>query len=79
MENVQLRKAMTNEVPFIWEILKQAIARRKKDGSNQWQDGYPNPAVIENDIAKGGGFVLVDGKTIVGYAAVLINDEPEYV
>jgi hypothetical protein len=23
-------------------ILQKAIARRKEDGSNQWQDGYPN-------------------------------------
>jgi hypothetical protein len=22
----------------------------KEDGSNQWQDGYPNPDVIQNDI-----------------------------
>jgi hypothetical protein len=28
------------------DILQQAIARRKADGSNQWQDGYPNPEVI---------------------------------
>jgi hypothetical protein len=27
----------------IWIILQQAIARRKKDGSNQWQDVIPNP------------------------------------
>jgi hypothetical protein len=23
---------------------------RKEDGGNQWQDGYPNPDVIQNDI-----------------------------
>ena len=78
MESLQFRKATVDELPFIWEILKQAISRRKKDGSNQWQDGYPNPTVIEGDIAKGYGFVLLDGNTIVGYTAILINDEPEY-
>src|SRR5690606_33735614 len=31
-----------------------------------------------NDIAKEIGFVLVDGETIIGYCAALINDEPEY-
>lgn len=72
------RLAELTEVPRIWEILQQAIARRKADGSNQWQDGYPNPDVIKNDIDKGVGFVLIENEQIVGYTAVLINDEPEY-
>jgi hypothetical protein len=28
------------------------IARRKADGSNQWQDGYPNPEVIQMILLK---------------------------
>lgn len=76
--NYQFRKATLTEIAPIWEILQQAIQRRKEDGSNQWQDGYPNPEVIQKDIEKGAGFVLVEGKTIIGYSAVLINDEPAY-
>ncbi|PRY04285.1 L-amino acid N-acyltransferase YncA [Pontibacter ummariensis] len=72
------RKATTAELNQIWKILQGAIERRKADGSNQWQDGYPNPEVIRNDIEKGVGFVLTEGETVVGYTAVLINDEPEY-
>ncbi len=76
--NYHFRKAELSEIVPIWEILQQAIQRRKEDGSNQWQDGYPNPEVIQKDIEKGKGFVLVDGETIIGYSAVLINDEPAY-
>ncbi|TDE03522.1 GNAT family N-acetyltransferase [Flavobacterium hiemivividum] len=76
--NYEFRKATTAEIPQIWDILQQAIARRKKDGSNQWQDGYPNPEVIKNDIDKNAGFVLTEGETIIGYTALLISDEPEY-
>ena len=76
--NYQFRKAILTEIPAIWEILKEAIQRRKEEGSNQWQDGYPNPEVIQKDIENGQGFVLTDQETIVGYTAVLINDEPEY-
>jgi GNAT superfamily N-acetyltransferase len=72
------RKAAISEIPQIWAILQQAILRRKADGSNQWQDGYPNPEVIQKDLEKGVGFVLTEGETILGYSAVLINDEPEY-
>ncbi|WP_348798422.1 GNAT family N-acetyltransferase [Flavobacterium adhaerens] len=76
--NYSFRKATIAEIPEIWEILQQAILRRKQDGSQQWQDGYPNPTVVQNDINKGAGFVLTEGETIVGYTAILINDEPEY-
>lgn len=76
--NYSFRKAITSEIPAIWEILQQAIVRRKEDGSEQWQDGYPNPVVIEKDIKANAGFVLTDGEHIIGYCAIFINDEPEY-
>lgn len=76
--NYQFRKAINAEIPQIWEILQQGIKRRKDDGSNQWQNGYPNPDTILNDIEKGVGFVLADKETIIAYGAVLINDEPAY-
>ena len=75
---LQFRKASLPEIPQIWEILQKAIQRRKEDGSNQWQDGYPNPEVIKADIEKEVGFVLTEGENLVGYCAVLINDEPAY-
>lgn len=78
MKNFTFRKAVIEDKNSIWNIIKQAILRRKADGSNQWQDGYPNLQTIENDIAKEIGFVLVDDETIIGYCAALINDEPEY-
>ena len=76
--NYHFRKAELSEIAPIWEILHQAIQRRKEDGSQQWQDGYPNPEVVQKDIEKGEGFVLVEGETIIGYSAILINDEPAY-
>lgn len=76
--NYHFRKAEISDASQIWDILQQAILRRKKDGSNQWQDGYPNPEVVQNDIKKGEGYVLTDGKTIIGYCAVVVNNEPEY-
>ena len=73
------RTATINDIPTIWAILQQAILRRKNDGSNQWQDGYPNLTVIKNDIEKANGHVLLEGENIIGYCAIAINDEPEYL
>lgn len=74
----KFQKATTVQIPEIWIILQQAIARRKADGSQQWQDGYPNPEVILNDINKDAAYVLTEGEIILGYVALLINDELEY-
>lgn len=73
-----LRKATLSEVPVIWEILQQAIARRRQDGSEQWQDGYPNEQTIRNDLAKESAYVLVDNEQILAYAAVIFDIEPAY-
>lgn len=76
--NYHFRKATITDIPKIWKIIQQAIVRRKNDGSQQWQDGYPNETVIQQDIAKGIGYVLTKDETITGYAAILFNDEPAY-
>ncbi len=76
--NYQFRKATNIDQNQIWIVLKQAILRRKNQGSLQWQDGYPNLEIIQNDIAKGAGFVLLYEQKVVGYCAILINDEPAY-
>lgn len=78
MKNFTFRKAVIEDKDSIWNIVQQAILRRKADGSNQWQDGYPNKESIENDITNEIGFVLLDNETIIGYCAALINDEPAY-
>ncbi len=72
------RQATSADIDKIWEILQGAIARRKADGSQQWQDGYPNPEVVSTDIKKGCGFVLQVDDVVIGYTALLINDEPAY-
>lgn len=75
---MNLRKATLLEVPAIWEILQQAIARRKQDGSDQWQDGYPNEQSIHNDLANGSAYVLTDQDQIIAYAAIIFDIEPAY-
>ncbi|MBS0030859.1 GNAT family N-acetyltransferase [Chitinophaga sp. 22321] len=74
----EFRKAKEQDATQIWSILEKAIARRKADGSEQWQNGYPNPEIVESDINKGYGYILADGETMIGYCAVMINDEPAY-
>ncbi len=76
--DIKLRKADCADRDTIWNILQQAIERRRKDGSTQWQQGYPNIHTVESDIEKGFGYVMtVDGEIAV-YVALILNDEPAY-
>ncbi|WP_326983407.1 GNAT family N-acetyltransferase [Chryseobacterium sp. MYb264] len=77
-QEIKLRKAEIDDRDIIWDILQQAIERRRIDGSTQWQQGYPNLGTVESDIEKGFGFVMtVDGEIAV-YVALILNDEPAY-
>lgn len=73
-----LRQAQRTELPAIWAILQFAIEQRRLDGSQQWQDGYPNPATLEDDLQQGFAYVLeADGELLL-YAAVIFEPEPAY-
>lgn len=74
----KFEKASLDQAGEIWHILSDAIIRRKEDGSNQWQDGYPNPSVVSADIEHGCGYVITYKQAIVGYCAIMINNEPAY-
>ncbi len=75
---MKLRQANIDDLPAIWQILQDAIAKRKAEGSSQWQNGYPNLKTIRQDIQLQYGFVLEDKNEICAYAAVIFNDEPTY-
>ncbi|MGI9651578.1 N-acetyltransferase family protein [Chryseobacterium sp. RLHN22] len=75
---IHFRKAETSDINAVWEIIQQSIERRRKDGSQQWQNGYPNLQTVESDVEKGFGHVLtVDGEIAV-FVALIFNDEPAY-
>lgn len=75
---IEIRKATKQDAAAIWEIMLFAIESRKKDGSRQWQDGYPNEQIIQNDIERRQGYVLTLKEEIVAYGAVIFEEEPAY-
>lgn len=75
---MKLRKADFSEIPIIWQILQDAIEQRRIDGSEQWQNGYPNEKVVYEDIAKEQGFVLEENTKIMAYSAIIFGIEPAY-
>ena len=77
-KDYNFRQADNADEPQIWNILQQAIERRRLDGSQQWQDGYPNPKTVSNDIVNGWGYVIEIENRVAAYAAIICEPEPAY-
>lgn len=76
---LNLRQAILSDADRIWEILQQAIQKRKEEGSDQWQNGYPNMTVVNNDISNGFGYIIENvDNLIIGYVAIIDEIEPAY-
>lgn len=76
--SMKFQKATFEQLSCIWQIIQQAIALRKSQGSEQWQNGYPNLEVLKKDISMGCGYVLISGNEILAYAAIFSQEEPAY-
>lgn len=57
-EALKFRRARSADAARIVEIIRQAQAQMRAQGSLQWQNGYPAPADIRRDIECGYGYVL---------------------
>ncbi len=72
------RKATLNDLCRIMQIINGAIANLRDQGSNQWQNGYPNEEVLRADIENENCVVCVSDDTIVGLAVIIFGEDPSY-
>ena len=74
-----IRLAAAPDIPQIMEVLAAARETMRAAGNmHQWTDGYPSLDVIEADIERQGGFVVVEEGRVVAYFAMLPSPEPSY-
>lgn len=76
--DIEVKKAIIQEIDSIWNMFEQGIAKRKREGSLQWQYGYPNRNTILADIEKDYGYVVTYKNEICGYFALIFDIEPAY-
>lgn len=74
----QFRHTTAADIPAIMAIIAQAQTYFKQQGIDQWQDGYPNTSVIQNDIRNNNSYVLLNGKQVVATAMISFDGEPTY-
>ena len=60
---MEFRKSVKSDIPKIMNIIKQAQAYFKNQNIDQWQNGYPNEKVINNDIENDEGTHKEDQET----------------
>ena len=73
-----LRLSSEKDIDKILEIISDAKVYLRSQGVDQWQDGYPNREVIENDIKDSCSFVLEDEGTIMGTTVIGFDGESTY-
>lgn len=74
---MKISRAKPSDLDAVLSMVRACTRHMESLGILQWDDIYPNRAVLEQDIAKKSLFVMADGAII---AAIVLNDyqEPEY-
>lgn len=75
---MRFEKASELDIDKIMSIIETAQRHFKKEGIDQWQNNYPNPQVIRNDIENAYSYVLKEDGIIVGTVALIFDGEKTY-
>ena len=75
---IEIRKTEARDLEALLPLFDEARGTIAQLGIDQWQNGYPNRAVILADIARSQSYcVLIDGE-ICGTFALIEDGEPTY-
>lgn len=75
---IYTRLAKREDVPQVMTIIEEAKEVLRKTGSPQWQEGKPDESLIYSDIEENYGYVLVYHNDIVGYLAMINQEDKDY-
>ncbi|HCD08659.1 GNAT family N-acetyltransferase [Companilactobacillus crustorum] len=78
MSSIYIRHAQISDLKKIMNIISQAQAMLKADGSPQWQSGYPNIDTLKGDIMAQQCWVLMVDNQVAGTATLIVADDPNY-
>ena len=79
MNQLTIRKATYADVPLLMNIYDHARCYMREQGNmEQWNGGYPQVTVIEEDISLGRCHVCMDGEDIAGVFCFFKGNDPTY-
>lgn len=76
---MNIRLAQIGDLECVQAIYRRAKAYMVEMGNpNQWLDGYPQRAMLEDDIANQHLYVMEEGENIYGTFAFIIGEDATY-
>lgn len=75
---MKFRKTAEQDIQSIMKIIRQAQEYFKTNHIDQWQNNYPNPQIIQEDIQNGYSHVLEEADQIVATASISFDGEKTY-
>lgn len=73
-----IRTAKTGELLQIWALYGRVVAEMRREGISQWDERYPTPAIIEEDIRQGLLYCRDCGGAPGGAFTLNTAEDPEY-
>lgn len=78
MAEIYLRRAQLQDLMAIMKIIDDAKELLKKNGSPQWQNGYPDQETFTQDIVMQTNWILINDNKVVATATLQLTPEPTY-
>ena len=78
MAEIYLRRAQLQDLTAIMKIIDDAKELLKKNGSPQWQNGYPDQETFTQDIVMQTNWILINDNKVVATATLQLTPEPTY-
>ena len=75
---MDIRPSTIADLGALLSLFAEARATIATLGIDQWQNGYPDRAVIEQDIRLGRSFTVTDGGALCGTFVIVEDGEPTY-
>ncbi len=76
--DLHIRSAEASDLLEIGALFDRARQSLKEQGVDQWQDGYPFPEDLEEDVTRDRAYVLLSGGRVVGYFAYVSGKDRVY-
>ena len=78
MAEIYLRRAQLQDLTASMKIIDDAKELLKKNGSPQWQNGYPDQETFTQDIVMQTNWILINDNKVVATATLQLTPEPTY-
>ena len=75
---IKFEKAASCRIDSIMPLFDSARLYMAEHNIPQWQDGYPQRELIENDVENGNGYVLLHKGRVVGYSTLFFGNDLTY-